>query len=127
MRKPIVSDKGAPPQGPYSPAIVAEGPCVYVSGQGPIDPQSGEFCIGNFQDEVELTFKNVGALLEAAGTSWAHAVKVNIYLADLNNFAVMNEIYKRFVPEPYPARTTVEAGLNKIAIEVDCIATIPKD
>ncbi len=125
MRKPIFSAKGAPPQGPYTPAIVADGPQVYVSGQGPIDPETGEFRLGDFREEAMLTFKNVGTLLEAAGTSWEHAVKVNIYLSDLNNFSAMNGIYKQFIQEPYPARTTVQAHLGKIMIEVDCIAVVP--
>lgn len=125
MRKPIRTEKGAPPQGPYSPAIVADGPHVYVSGQGPVDPESGELKLGSFQEQAELTFQNVETLLHAAGTSWEHVVKVNVYLADINNFAAMNEIYKKFLVEPYPARTTVQAGLGKIAIEVDCIAVIP--
>ena len=126
MRKPISTQQGAPPKGIYSQAILAEGPTLYVSGQGPVDPQTGEFQLGGFAEQAKLTFQNVTTLLEAAGASWENAVKVNIYLADLNDFAEMNEIYKTFVTEPYPARTTVEAGLGKIAIEVDCIALVPQ-
>ena len=127
MRKQVVAKDGAAPQGPYSPAIMASGPTLYVSGQGPIDPQSGKPQLGSFADQAELTFKNITALLEAAGTSWAYVVKVGIFLADLSNFAQMNEIYNKYLTEPYPARTTVQAGLPpQMAIEVDCIALIPE-
>jgi 2-iminobutanoate/2-iminopropanoate deaminase len=128
MRKQILSDRGAPPQGPYSPAIVTEGPLVFVSGQGPVDPDTGEMRPGSFREQAELTFQNVSVLLEAAGTSWEHAVKVGVFLADLGNFAEMNEIYRRYLTPPFPARTTVEAGLAPgMAIEVDCIAVVPQE
>lgn len=126
MRKQIVSEKGAPPKGPYSPAIVADGPMVYVSGQGPVDPETGELRLGSFQEQAELVFQNISVLLEAAGTSWANVVRVGVFLADLGNFAEMNEIYRTYLQEPYPARTTVEVGLPpKMLIEVDCIARVP--
>ena len=128
MREQIFTAKGAEPKGPYSQAIVADGPTVYVSGQGPVDPETGEFQFGSFREQAELTFQNISILLEAAGTSWAHVVKVGVFLADLGNFSEMNEIYQSYVQDPYPARTTVQAGLPaQMAIEVDCIATIPQD
>jgi 2-iminobutanoate/2-iminopropanoate deaminase len=127
MRKQIIAEKGAKPQGPYSPAIVASGPTVYVSGQGPIDPDTGTLRSGSFREQAELTFQNITTLLEAAGTSWAHVVKVGVFLADLRNFGEMNEIYKTYLTEPYPTRTTVQAVLPpNMAIEVDCIAVIPQ-
>ena len=128
MRKQIFTAKGAEPKGPYSQAIVADGPTVYVSGQGPVDPETGEFRFDSFREQAELTFENISTLLEAAGTSWAHVVKVGVFLADLGSFAEMNEIYQRYVQDPYPARTTVQAGLPpRMAIEVDCIASIPQE
>jgi 2-iminobutanoate/2-iminopropanoate deaminase len=125
MRKAIFSQKGPAPKGIYSPAIVAEGPLVFVSGQGPVDPQTNEFVLGPFKQQAELTFQNVGVLLEESGTSWENVVKVNVYLADMNHFADMNEVYQKFFKNPYPARTTVGASLGKIAIEVDCVAVLP--
>ncbi|MEK7764816.1 MAG: Rid family hydrolase [bacterium] len=125
MRKPVRSPNAPAPKGVYTPALVAQGPFVFVSGQGPVDPPTGELRLGSFREQAELTFRNVGALLEAAGTGWAAAVKVNVYLADMANFAEMNEIYRGFVSEPFPARTTVGAGLGRMAIEVDCIAVLP--
>ena len=128
MRKQIFTARGAAPQGPYSQAIVTEGPLVFVSGQGPVDPETGELCLGSFREQAELTFQNVGTLLEAAGTSWAHVVRVGVFLADLSNFAEMNKIYKGYVQDPFPARTTVQAGLPpRMEIEVDCIASIPEE
>ena len=124
MRQAISTEKGPPPQAPYSQAIIAEGPLVFVSGQGPVDSTTGDLRLGSFREQAELTFRNVATLLEAAGTSWEHAVKVGIYLADHAHFAQMNEVYEHFVREPYPARTTVQAGLGQIAIEVDCIAIV---
>ena len=127
MRKQIIAKKGAPPQGIYSPAIAASGPMVYISGQLPIDPETGQFQPGSFEEQAKLAFDNVTMLLEAAGTSWEHAVKVGIFLADLKNFPQMNEIYKAYLTEPYPARTTVQTVLpTQMAIEVDCIALIPE-
>jgi len=128
MRKKITSEKAAPPKGIYSPAIMASGPMLYVSGQGPVDPASGEFRFDTFDEQAKLTFDNVTTLLEAAGTSWANVVKVGVFLADLENFAKMNDIYKTYLTEPYPARTTVEAGLPPgMEIEVDCIAVVPQE
>ncbi len=124
MRQPVFSAQGAPPKGPYTPAIVAQGPMVFISGQGPVDPLSGEFRLGSFAEQAELTFQNIAALLEAAGSSWAQVVKVNAYLADMSHFAEYNQIYKKYLVEPYPARTTVQSSLSQIAIEIDCIALV---
>jgi len=125
MRQQVISPKGAPPKGVYSPAIVASGPLVFISGQGPVVPETGEFKFGSFVEQAKLTFDNVTSLLEAADTSWKDAVKVSIFLADLDDFGEMNEIYKEYLTEPYPARTTVQAILPPgMLIEVDCIAVI---
>ena len=126
MRKPIFTPKGAKPQGPYSQAIVAQGSQVFLSGQGPVDPETGTFRLGTFRQQAELTFQNIGTLLEAAGTSWEYVVKVNAYLADMDDFPTFNEVYKQYLKEPYPARTTVQSSLKNIAIEVDCVAVIPE-
>ena len=126
MREEIRVESGAPPQGIYSQAILAEGRFLFVSGQISCDPESGKLVIGSFREQAELTFRNIGTLLDAASTSWENVVRVGIYLTDMDNFAEMNEVYLQFVSAPYPARTTVEVGLPKIAIEVDCIAIVPQ-
>lgn len=126
MRQPIHSDKAPKPRGPYSPAIVASGPTVYVSAQGPIDPVTNVALSGSFMEQAEQVFQNVTALLEAAGSSWANAVKVTVYLADFADFAKMNEVYLTYVREPYPARTTVHSRIGQSDIAVDCIALVPE-
>ncbi len=128
MRKQIFTEKGAAPVGPYSQAIVADGPTVYVSGQGPLDPKTGTFDKDDFAAQVKQVFENLSVLLEAAGTSWANVVRVGVFLSDMGNFPVMNEIYATYVSAPYPARTTVQAQLpGGIDIEVDCIAVVPQE
>ena len=126
MREPIFTKKGVKPVAPYSQAIVAKGRTVYVSGQGSFDPEVGHFAPGDFRAQAERTFGNVQAILEAAGATWKDVVKVNVYLANVLDFAAMNEVYRQFVVEPFPARTTVQAGLiGQMLIEVDCVAVIP--
>ena len=126
MRKQITSIKGAAPQGVYSPAIIAEGAVVYVSGQGPVN-QQGQVVLGSFAEQARMVFDNVTVLLEAAGTSWANVVRTGVFLADLADFQEMNQIYKQYLTKPYPARTTVQAGLLVgMLIEVDCIAMLPE-
>jgi len=125
MRKSIYSTKGAPPIAPYSPAILSSGTYIFLSGQGPIDPQTGEAALGNFREQAVLTFNNIAALLEASGAGWNDVVKVNVFLDDLSNFSEFNEIYRTYFSPPYPARTTVRADLiGNISIEVDCIAVV---
>ena len=128
MRKEIYTEKGATPVGPYSQAVVADGPLVFVSGQGPVDPVTGQMKLGSFAEQAEQVFENLKTLLEAAGTSWEHVVRVGIFLADMAYFPEMNGIYQRYLTKPYPARTTVQAGLpgGKMLIEVDCIAVVPQ-
>ena len=100
---------------------------VYVSGQGPVEPVTGEFRLGTIVEQSKLVFDNITTLLEEAGTSWANVVRVGIFLADLSDFPEMNALYETYLTAPYPARTTVQAGLPAgMLIEVDCIALVPK-
>lgn len=124
MRKQIVAEKGAKAAGPYSHAIVCQGPLVFVAGQGPTNPQTGQAPEG-FREAAIQTLTNVKVIVEAAGATMADVVKVNAYLKDMANFPVFNEVYKSFFSEPYPARTTVQSSMN-IPIEVDCIAVLSK-
>jgi 2-iminobutanoate/2-iminopropanoate deaminase len=126
MREPIQTLQGVQPAAPYSQGIVARGRSIYVSGQGSFDPSTGQFAPGDFRAQAQRTFRNVEAILAAAGANWRDVVKVNVYLADILDFAAMNEIYREFVVAPFPARTTVQAGLSgEMLIEVDCIAVLP--
>ncbi len=122
MKTRVYTETAPQPAGPYSQAIIA-GKTVYVAGQGPLDPQTKKLVTGSFEQEAEQTFNNIMEILQAAGYSLDDVVKVTVYLADLNDFAKMNEIYMRYFREPYPARATVGAQLLfGTKIEVDCIA-----
>jgi len=125
-RHAVFTDKGVLPGGPYSQAIVLNG-VAYIAGQGSFIRGTSTFKPGTFREQAELTFQNIGVLLVACGTSFAHVAKVGIYLTDLKYFGELNEVYKQFFKAPYPARTTVQAGLSgDMLIEVDCIAGIPE-
>ncbi|MEW6212505.1 MAG: Rid family detoxifying hydrolase [Acidobacteriota bacterium] len=118
----VQTDKAPKPVGPYSQAIIA-GNTIYVAGQGPIDPKTGRIEVTGIEAQAKQTFENIKAIVEAAGSSMANVVKVNIYLADLKDFSKMNEIYRQYFPADYPARATVGAQLLLgMLIEVDCVA-----
>lgn len=122
MRRTVTAEKGPKPAGPYSHAVVADG-FVFVSGQGPVNPETGTMPDA-FADQVRQTLENVQTILEAAGSSLDEVVKVNAYVTDLTRFAEFNEVYKEFFGHEPPARTTVATALLGILVEVDCIARL---
>lgn len=99
---------------------------VFCSGQIPIDPQTGEFVAGGVMEQAEQVLKNLAAVLEAAGSGLEKVVKTTVFLADMGDFAVMNEVYAKYFGESKPARATVQAArLPKDAlVEIDCIAIV---
>lgn len=109
--------------GPYSQAIRANG-FVFVSGQIPIDPLTGEFVPGGTREQTEQVIKNLSAVLEAAGSSLDQVVKTTVFLADMNEFSAMNEVYGKYFGEKPPARATVAAaGLPRNAsVEIEAVA-----
>jgi 2-iminobutanoate/2-iminopropanoate deaminase len=124
MNRRSVSTPGAPAAiGPYSQGIRA-GELMFCSGQLGLDPATGELVEGDTAAEAERALRNLGAVLDAAGCSFADVVKVTMFLADITDFASVNAVYTRFVPDPPPARSTVAvAGLPKGArIEIEAIA-----
>jgi 2-iminobutanoate/2-iminopropanoate deaminase len=123
MRETVTAEKGPKPAGPYSHAVVSGG-FVFVSGQGPVDPETGTMPDA-FADQVRQTLRNVQTILEAAGSSLENVVKVNAYVTDLTRFAEFNEVYKEFFRYEPPARTTVATSLLGFLVEVDCIAALP--
>lgn len=109
--------------GPYSQAIKV-GELVFVSGQLPIDPATGAFAEGGIKELTRQSLTNMKAILEEAGTSMANVVKTTVFLADMNDFAAMNEVYAEFFAAPFPARSAVAVKtLPKGAlVEIECIA-----
>jgi 2-iminobutanoate/2-iminopropanoate deaminase len=114
--------QGTTPAGAYSPGVIAEGRFLYVSGQGPI--RDGVVVKGSIEEETRLVMENLGAVLSAAGASYADVVRCGVFLADLDDFAAMNAVYEGFFEDPLPARTTVGASLPQIKVEIDCVAAL---
>jgi 2-iminobutanoate/2-iminopropanoate deaminase len=120
----VSSDQAPKAIGPYSPAVRA-GQLLFVSGQVPLDPATGQMVDGGIAEQTRRVLDNIGALLTAGGCSFADVVRTTIFLADMNDFAAVNEIYGQYFKEPYPARATVQvARLPKDArVEIDVIAS----
>jgi 2-iminobutanoate/2-iminopropanoate deaminase len=126
MAKSVVRTSDAPEAiGPYSQAISVNG-FVFCSGQVPLDPAGGELIEGSIGDQTRRCMENLGAVLQAAGSSFANVVKVTAYLSDMNDFAAFNEVYGSFFEDGPPARATVGvAALPKGApVEVECVALL---
>ena len=125
MRQPIKTENAPAAIGPYSQALKANG-FVFVSGQIPIDPHTGEFVAGGITEQTARVLKNLTAVLEAAGSSLEQVVKTTVFLADMKEFSSMNEVYKDFFPSPPPARSTVAAaGLPRDArVEIEAVALV---
>jgi 2-iminobutanoate/2-iminopropanoate deaminase len=124
--KEVVSTQDAPGAiGPYSQAIKAGG-MVFCSGQIPIDPSTGGFSADDVAGQTEQVIRNLEAVLRAAGSGLSNVIKTTVFLADMEDFAAMNEVYSRFFNENKPARATVQAArLPKDArVEIDCIALV---
>ena len=122
-----INAPGAPqPRGPYSHAVRA-GDFIYVSGQAAIDPKTNEFEIGTVAEETRRTLDNIRSILQAAGAGLEDVVKCSVFLADVRNFAEMNEVYEEYFGKAKPARTTVQAVLPAVGvkIEIDCVAYKP--
>jgi len=125
VSKSAVSSAGAPKAiGPYSHAIRA-GNLLFISGQVPIDPATGNLVDGDITAQTRRVMDNLAAVLEAASLSFQHVVRTTIFLADMSDFAAVNAVYGSFFSEPYPARATVQVSrLPKDArVEIDAIAS----
>jgi 2-iminobutanoate/2-iminopropanoate deaminase len=125
VRQAVSAPNAAKPIGPYSPAIRA-GNLLFLSGQVGFDPSSGALVDGDISAQTDQVMRNIGALLQAAGTDFAHVVRTTVFLADMGEFAKMNEVYARYVVDPPPARSTVQvARLPRDArVEIDVIAVV---
>jgi len=125
VRQAVSASNAAKPIGPYSPAIRA-GNLLFLSGQVGFDPSSGALVDGDISAQTDQVMRNIGALLNAAGTDFAHVVRTTVLHPDMAEVAKMNEVYARYVVDPPPARSTVQvARLPRDArVEIDVIAVI---
>ncbi|PCI27739.1 MAG: reactive intermediate/imine deaminase [SAR324 cluster bacterium] len=125
MVKRFNAEKAPAAIGPYCHATIANG-VLYSSGQIPLDPETNELVIGGIEVATDQVMKNLAAVLEEAGSSWDKVLKMNLFLTDMDDFPIVNEVYARYVGEYKPARSTVQvAKLPKgVSIEIDCIALI---
>jgi len=114
MREAVTSPAAPAAIGPYSQAIKA-GNLLFLSGQIPLDPATGQLVAGGVQEQTRQVFTNIGAILEAAGLSFDAVISATVYVADMNDFAKVNEIYATYFSSPAPARATVQ------------VARLPKD
>jgi len=128
LPEPFSTDKLPRPRGPYSPAMRAGG-FLFVSGLAALDPKTGQPCTGPIEEQVRVTLDNLRTLLEEAGSSLRHVVKTTVYLADMDHFKAMNEVYAGYFPQNPPARTTIEAARLPMdfLVEIDAIAWVGRE
>lgn len=125
MRKPITTDKAPQAIGPYSQAIAA-GQLLFLSGQIPLDPAIGKLVDGGITEQTHRVMSNLRAVLTAAGASFDNVVRTTIFLADMNDFAAVNEVYGSYFENPAPARACVQVAElpMKARVEIDAIALL---
>ena len=126
MDKKIINTSNAPaPLGPYSQAVASNG-MLYVSGQVPLDPSSGELVSTGIKDETDRVMLSLKAILDEAGVTFDNVVKCSIFVADMNDFAAINEVYGSYFSDNPPARETVEVSTlpKNVNVEISCIATL---
>ena len=124
-KQQLSTTSGAQPIGAYSQGLRA-GDFVFVSGQGPLDPQTGKIVGETIEEQTERVLENIKAILAAGGASMADVVKVTAHLSDLALFERYNKVYARYFPDPKPTRTTVGSQLLGILVEIDAIAYVGK-
>ncbi|HET9906484.1 MAG TPA: Rid family detoxifying hydrolase [Anaerolineales bacterium] len=122
-KQQITTNTGASPMGAYSQGLRA-GDFIFVSGQGPIDPDTGKIVGDTIEEQTARTLDNLKAILEAGGATMADVVKVTAHLTDLANFAAYNKVYATYFPDPKPVRTTVGSQLLGMLVEIDAIAYV---
>jgi len=123
VREIITAEKGPKAIGPYSQAIKANG-LIFTAGQVALDPATGQMAQGGIAAETARVLENLKAVVEAAGSSLGQALKVTVYLKDMNDFAAMNEVYARYFAKDPPARSTIEAARlpRDARVEMDLVA-----
>lgn len=123
MKEIIKTQKAAQPVGPYNQAVKV-GNMLYVSGQIPLDPATGELVNGGVPEQTRMVMQNLGAILEAAGMDFSNVIKCSIFLTDMKEFPKLNEVYAEYFQDDPPARETIQVGaLPKfVDVEISCIA-----
>ncbi|MFZ2054172.1 MAG: RidA family protein [Candidatus Aminicenantales bacterium] len=125
MKQEVKTERAPKAIGPYSQAVIAGG-FVFCSGQIAIDPASGELQTGGIEEQTRLVLKNLGAVLEAAGSSFDQVVKATVFLQDMNDFSRMNQVYAEFFKAPFPARAAVQVARlpRDVKVEIEAIALV---
>lgn len=125
MKKIVVTNRAPKAIGPYSQAVVHNG-LAFLSGQIPLDPATGQLLTGDIAEQTARVLENLNAVLEACGSSLDQVLKITVYLKDMGEFGVMNEVYARYFPQDAPARATIEAARlpREVRVEIDCIAAV---
>jgi 2-iminobutanoate/2-iminopropanoate deaminase len=125
VREPITSSTSAPAIGPYSPGLKV-GNLLFLSGQIPLDPATGQVVAGDIRAQTSRVLENLGEILKAGGADFSQVVRTTIFLTDLTDFAVVNEVYATYFSAPYPARATVQVARlpRDVKVEIDAIAVL---
>jgi 2-iminobutanoate/2-iminopropanoate deaminase len=125
IKQDVKTEKAPQAIGPYSQAIVANG-FVFASGQIPIVPATGELNTGTIEDQTRQALKNLGAVLEAAGSSYDQVVKATVFLQDMNDFSRMNQVYAEYFSPPFPARAAVQVARlpRDVKVEIEAVALV---
>lgn len=126
-KKVIFTNQAPVPVGPYNQAIAVTGGLLFVAGQIPLDPKTGEIVgEGDITVQTRQVMSNIQAILKEAGTNWQNVVKTSVFLTDLGNFVAMNQVYGEYFPENAPARACVEVSRlpKDVLVEIECIAVM---
>ncbi len=125
MKKTIQTTKAPKPIGPYNQAVMANN-TLYVSGQIPMNPATSQLVKGDIKDQTRQVMENIGAILKEAGLDFSNVVKCSIFISDMKNFPLINDVYGQYFQDDAPARETVQvAGLPMaVDVEISCIAII---
>lgn len=127
MEKEVISTSAAPAAvGPYSQAVMAKGPLLFISGQVPLDPQTGKIVDGGVEAQTTQSCKNLAAILAAKGLDFGNVIKTTVFIAHIEDFPKVNKVYSEFFQAPFPARSCVEVGALPLGalVEIEAIALV---
>ena len=125
MKKQVNTSSAPAAIGPYSQGVIA-GNLLFISGQIPLNPEDGSLASNSLESQANQVFQNLRAIIQEAGTTFEHVLKLTIYLTDLENFAAVNKVMENYFNEPYPARATVEVSRlpKDVEVEIDAIVEL---